>query len=170
MTSSRETATFIDSVVSNRWRSSAKSKTRMAFPRKGFLKSANRRNELYYRIDSIPFFGLSFVLLCAFMTSEPMITRPVMPDLFSGFHSHAVPAARKWDSIRIGITRDGSIYFGNSKVAIDELPTRIRDATLNGAEKKVYLAIDVQVRYGEVKAVLAQIQLTGIEKICFLTN
>jgi biopolymer transport protein ExbD len=142
----------------------------MAFLRKGFLKSANRRNEPHCRIDSIPFFGLSFVLLCAFMTSEPMITRSGMNDLFIGFHPHSVPAARRWDAIRIGITRDGSIYFRNSKVAIDELPNRIHDAALNGAEKKVYLAVDVRARYGEVKGVLAQIQLTGIEKVCFLTN
>jgi biopolymer transport protein TolR len=142
----------------------------MAFLRKGFLKSANRRNELHCWIDPIPYLGLSFVLLCAFMTSQPMITSSHMTDLFTAPHAHSVPAAKRWDSIHIAITPDGSIYFGNSKVAIDELPNRIRDATLNGAEKKVYLAVDVRARYGEVKIVLAQIQLTGIEKVCFLTN
>jgi len=156
--------------VSNELSSSAEPKTRMAFLHIGFLKSANRSNELHCRIDSIPYLGLSFVLLCAFMTSEPMITHSRMMDLFIGSHSHSVPAARRWDSIHIGITPDGSIYFGNSKVAIDELPNRIHDATLNGAEKKVYLAVDVRARYGEVKTVLAQIQLTGLEKVCFLTN
>jgi len=45
----------------------------MAFLRKGFLESANQPNDLYCRIDSLPFFGLSFVLLSAFMTSQPMI-------------------------------------------------------------------------------------------------
>jgi biopolymer transport protein TolR len=145
-------------------------KTSMGFLRKGFLRSANRRNELYCRIDPIPFLGLSFVLLCAFMTSEPMITSSHMSDLFTAPHAHSVPAARRWDSIRIGISRDGSIYFGNSKVAIDELPNRIRDATLNGAEKKVYLVVDARARYGDVKAALAQIQLTGIENVCFLTD
>jgi len=55
-------------------------------------------------------------------------------------------------------------------VAIDELPNRIRDATLNGAEKKVYLAVDVRARYGDVEAVLAQIRLAGLQKVCFLTN
>jgi biopolymer transport protein ExbD len=129
-----------------------------------------RPNSLYCRIDPIPFLGLSFVLLCAFMTSEPMITSSHMADLFTAPHAHSVPAARRWDSIRIGISRDGSIYFRNSKVAADELPNRIRDATLNGAEKKVYLAVDVRARYGEVKAVLAQIRLTGLQKVCFLTN
>ena len=142
----------------------------MAFLRKGFLRSANRRNELYCRIDPIPFFGLSFVLLCAFMASEPMITYSKMPDLFTGSHSHSVPAAKRWDSIHVAIEPDGSIYFGNTKVGIDELPNRIRDATLNGAEKKVYLAVDVQARYGDVEAVLAQIRLAGLQKVCFLTN
>jgi biopolymer transport protein ExbD len=142
----------------------------MAFLRKGFLKSANRRNELHCRIDPIPYLGLSFVLLCTFMTSAPMITRFQLADLFTAPHAHSVPAARRWDSVRIAIRRDGSIYFGNSKITIDELPNRIRDATLNGAEKKVYLEVDVRARYGDVNKVLAQVQLTGIEKVCFLTN
>jgi biopolymer transport protein ExbD len=142
----------------------------MAFLRKGFLKSANRRNELHCRIDPIPYLGLSFVLLCAFMTSTPMITHSRILNLFTGSHSHPTPAARRWDSIHIQITPDGSIYFGDSMVAIDELPNRIRDATLNGAEKKVYLAVDVRARYGDVEAVLAQIRLAGLQKVCFLTN
>jgi biopolymer transport protein ExbD len=142
----------------------------MPFLRKGFLKSANRRNELHCRIDPIPYLGLSFVLLFTFMTSAPMITRSQLTDLFTAPHAHSVPPARRWDSVRIAIRRDGSIYFGNSKITIDELPNRIRDATLNGAEKKVYLAVDVQARYGDVNIVLAQVQLTGIEKVCFLTN
>jgi biopolymer transport protein ExbD len=142
----------------------------MAFLRKGFLKSANRPNDLYCRIDPLPLFGLSFVLLCAFMTSQPMITGSRSLDLFTGSHSHSEAAAKRWDSIHIGITPDGSIYFGHSKVAIDELPNRIRDAVLNGAERKVYLAVDVRARYGDVKTVLAQIQLTGLQNACFLTN
>jgi len=99
-----------------------------------------------------------------------MITHSRILNLFTGSHSHPTPAARRWDSIHIQITPDGSIYFGDSMVAIDELPNRIRDATLNGAEKKVYLAVDVRARYGDVEAVLAQIRLAGLQKVCFLTN
>lgn len=66
--------------------------------------------------------------------------------------------------------RDGAIYFRNSHVKIDELPNMIRDATLNGAEKKIYLPEDARARYRDVAQVLPQIQLTGVEKVCFLTD
>ena len=142
----------------------------MPFLRRGFLKSAHRPNYLYCRIDPIPFLGFAFVLLCAFMTSEPTITRDVSIDLFASSHAHSVPAAMKWDAIHIAVTRDGSVYFADSKVTIDELPNRIRDATLNGAEKKIYLVVDARAVYGDVKTVLSQIQLAGIERVCFLTE
>jgi biopolymer transport protein ExbD len=142
----------------------------MPFLRNGFLKAAHRSNHLYCRIDPIPFLSFTIVLLCAFMASEPMITHAANIDLFASFHSHPVPAATKWDAIRIGVARDGSVYFGNSKVAFEELPNRIRDATLNGAEKKIYLVVDARVLYRDVELVLPQIQLTGTEKVCFLTE
>ncbi|MGB7845426.1 MAG: biopolymer transporter ExbD [Candidatus Acidiferrum sp.] len=141
----------------------------MSYLRKGFLKAAHRPNRLHCRIDSIPFVGFAFFLLCAFMTSEPMISRAVYIDLFASSYAHPVPAVTKWDAIRISVTRDGSVYFRHTKVLVDELPNRIRDATLNGAEKKIYLEVDVRAKYGDVKVVLSQIQLTGIEKVCFLT-
>jgi biopolymer transport protein ExbD len=141
----------------------------MAFLRKGFLKSAHRPNNLYCRIDPIPYLGFTFVLLCAFMTSEPMITHGVGIDLFASSYARSVPAALKWDAIRISVMRDGYVYFGNSKVQIDDLPNKIHDATLNGAERKIYLQVDARAKYGDLKAVLPMIQLAGVQKLCFLT-
>ncbi len=91
-------------------------------------------------------------------------------DLFRASHSTSQVAARKEDAIRIFITRDGSVYFRHSKVRLNDLPNMIRDATLNGAEKKIYLSADARARYRDVAQVLPQIQLTGLEKVCFLTD
>lgn len=82
----------------------------MPFLRKEFLKAAYRPNHLDCRIDSIPFLGFTFVLLCAFMTSEPMITHGVSFDLFARVCSHQ-------DLDR-------------------QIANRVHHATLNGAEKK----------------------------------
>ncbi|HTC41705.1 MAG TPA: biopolymer transporter ExbD [Candidatus Acidoferrales bacterium] len=91
-------------------------------------------------------------------------------DLAIGPHAKSERAALREDAIRIAIMRDGAIYFRNSHVKIDELPNMIRDATLNGAEKKIYLPVDARARYRDVAQVLPQIQLTGVEKVCFLTD
>lgn len=142
----------------------------MPFLRKGFLKAAHRPNHLYCRIDSMPFLGLAFSILCLFMTSEPMVNPSVSIDLFASPHSHSVPVAMKWNAIHVGISRYGGVYLGNIKVSIDDLPDRIRDATQSAAEKKIYLKVDARAKYSDVKAVLSQTQLTGIENVCFLTE
>jgi biopolymer transport protein ExbD len=90
-------------------------------------------------------------------------------DLAIGPHAKSERAALREDAIRIAIMRD-AIYFRNSHVKIDELPNMIRDATLNGAEKKIYLPVDARARYRDVAQVLPQIQLTGVEKVCFPTD
>jgi biopolymer transport protein ExbD len=141
----------------------------MPFLRKGFLKSASRANNLYCRIDFLPYFGLAIVLLCIFMLN----TSPhhgISVDLVNSVHAGSMRAATKEDAIRITVRREGTVYFRNFLVTADELPNRIRDATLNGAEKTIYLAVDERAQYVGVKLVLLQIQLAGIERVCFLTN
>lgn len=154
--------TFPHSVVSNHQESLT-----VAFLRKGFLKAAHWPNELYCHIDPIPYFGLAIVLLCIFMVINPPLQRRYI-ELVKSPHARSVRAATKEDAMRITVTRDGTIYFRNYHVTVDQLPNRIRDATLNGAEKRIYLVVDA--RYGDVKLVLPQIQLAGIEKVCFLTD
>ena len=108
----------------------------MPFLRNGFLKAAHRPNHLYCRIDPIPYPGFSFVLLCAFMTAQPMINHGVSTHLARSPHARSQRAAMREDMIRIAVMRDGAIYFRNQHVKIEALPNMIRDATLNGAEKE----------------------------------
>jgi biopolymer transport protein ExbD len=122
------------------------------------------------RIDPLPYVGLVLVLLCAFMTAEPTVCGRVSVDLFTSVNARPKSGTTKWDSIAIRVTRDGSVFFGYMKVSIEELPDLIRQATLNGSERKIYLHIDARTRYEDVKLVLQQIQLAGLEKVYFITN
>jgi biopolymer transport protein ExbD len=141
----------------------------MPFLRAGFLKAAHRPNYLYCRIDSIPYLGLAIVLLCIFMLNTSP-NHGMSVDLVKSFHARPVRTATKEDAIRITVTRDGSVYFRHTKVVLDELPNRIHDATLNGAEKRIYLVVDARALYGNIKLIFPQIQLAGVENVCFLTN
>jgi len=148
-------------------------KTSMAFLRKGFLKSANRRNELLCRLDPAPFAAIVFALLYIFLGQ---IGTPDVPpykwnvDRVTLQHAQKLPKANREDAILIALTRDGSLYFRNSRVVPNQLPNKIRDAVLNGAEKRVYLAVDARAKYGDVSALLPYIQLSGIENVSFLTE
>ena len=142
----------------------------MAFLRKGFLKSAHLRNELYCRID-LPAvaIGIFFLLLVIFMIIPyPHHGRTV--DRVVARHTHRLPGAIREDAIKVALTRDGTVYFGNWHVQPDELPDRIRDAVRSGAEKRIYLEVDARARYSDVSAVLSQIQLTGIQNVSFIAD
>ncbi len=141
----------------------------MAFPRRGFLKSANRRNELYCRIDASGVAGIFVFLLALFIVTTPSHRGRWGVDLPVVAHPRPVPFALREDAIRVTATRDDTIYLRSMRVKLDELPNRMRHANLNGAEKNIYFVVHARAYYGEVKSVLPLIQLAGIENVCFLT-
>jgi len=150
-----------------------KIKTNMAFLRKGFLRSANRRNELLCRLDPAPFaaiFFAIFLLLLNPYTVTDIPSRMGNADLVTLQHTKNLPMANREDAIWITLTRDGSIYFQNSRAVSTELPNKIRDAVLNSAEKRSYLKVDARAKYGDVNALLLYIQLSSIEDVSILAE
>ncbi|HET6928898.1 MAG TPA: biopolymer transporter ExbD [Candidatus Acidoferrum sp.] len=148
-------------------------KTIMAFLRKGFLKSANRRNELFCRLDPAPFAAIVFALFSVLLSPHMVTDVPVhtwSADRVALRHARTLPMANREDAIWITVTRDGSVYFQNSRTHVDQLPNKIRDAVRNGAEKRIYLNVDARAKYGDVNALLPYIQLSGIENVSFLAE
>ncbi|MGA7225137.1 MAG: biopolymer transporter ExbD [Candidatus Acidiferrales bacterium] len=135
-------------------------------------KLAKRHSQYYCRIDPSLFTGVFFALLIIFMLipgpSSPHHRLPI--DLASSAHSRPMPWAMRDDALRLVIARDGKVYFGNEKVALDQLPTEIRNRIQDGAEKRVYLLTDARARYSEVKPVLDEVGLAGVEDVSFLTD
>jgi len=145
----------------------------MAFLRKGFLKSANRRNELLCRLDPAPFAAIVLAILYIFLGPLGITDMPVhgwSADRVALQHAKNLPMANREDAIWITLTRDGSVYFRNSRSHPDQLPNKIRDAVLNGAEKRIYLNVDARAKYGDVNALLPYIQLSGIENVSLLAE
>ncbi|HXC48254.1 MAG TPA: biopolymer transporter ExbD [Candidatus Sulfotelmatobacter sp.] len=91
-------------------------------------------------------------------------------DLASAVHAKPLPGALKEDAITVVLSRDGRVYFGDTRVPTKELPGFIRKAYQNGSERKVYLRADARAKYGEVKAVLDQISAAGIQNVAFMVE
>jgi biopolymer transport protein ExbD len=142
----------------------------MAFLHRGFLKSANRPNNFYCKFHPAPYLGLAIALFCFFMLGAPSSHGGVPVELVKSAHAHSFSLATREDAIRVGITRDDSIYFRNHKVATGDLPNRIHDSVLNGAEKRVYLQVDFHVPYSDVEQVIDQVRLAGVQNLSFLTK
>jgi biopolymer transport protein ExbD/biopolymer transport protein TolR len=136
-----------------------------------FLKTLERENSLYCRIDLWGFLSvmvvLFFVVMVAQTTYHDMPTNAV--DLTESHHATSMPGASREDAMRINIQSDGSIYFGYIRISRDDLPDLIREGIRNGAEKKVYVSADARAKYGRVIQVLHEVRLAGVEKVCFLT-
>lgn len=145
----------------------------MPFLRKGLLKSANRRNELLCRLDPAPFAAVVFALLYIFLGQLGTTDIPRYrwsADRVALQHAKDLPKAIREDTIWITVTREGSVYFRNSRVPPDQLPNKIRDAVLNGAEKRIYLNVDARTKYGNLNSLLPYIQLSGIEDVSILAE
>jgi biopolymer transport protein ExbD len=135
---------------------------------------AKRRSLTGASINMWPFVGVSIALLIVMMliTGTPYHYRPWggSMELALSVHAASEPRAVREDSIRVAITRDGSLFFRNVKIVPNDLPKMIRDAVQNGAERKVYLAVDARAKYGDVKMVYDAIAEGGVNEISLIAE
>jgi biopolymer transport protein ExbD len=121
-------------------------------------------------IDVWGLVSILLVLLFILMVHVPTPHHGISVDRATAVHSAPMPGATKEDAMRISVMRDGRIYFGNHAVATEDLPDEIRERVRNGAERKIYLAVDARAKYGDAERVLDQIRLSGIRDVSFLTE
>jgi biopolymer transport protein ExbD len=131
-----------------------------------------KRTPLRTSIDLSAFLSVMLVLLFVVMFGNRYPThRHSLPvDMPVTQHSTMQPGAERDDSLVVVVTRDGSVYFSNYRLAPADLPNALRDAASGRAEKTVYVKADARAKYGDVKAVLNQIRQSGLQNITFLTN
>jgi biopolymer transport protein ExbD len=134
------------------------------------LSPLNRKDELLCRIDMWGFVSVMLVLLFLLMPLSVVDGKRASADLVGARYSARMPGALKEDALQVMVTRDGNIYFREHGVALEDLPNEVREGLRNGAENKVYIAVDARAKYGEIRAILDKIRLAGIENVAFLTN
>jgi biopolymer transport protein ExbD len=110
--------------------------------------------------------GLLFLL----MANQPSPHSSVFGfmDMPRSKHSCSIPGALREDALRIMISRDGQVYLGRYAVAARDLPGMVLERLRNGAERRVYVAVDGRAQYGDVETVLEAVRLAGIDKLTFV--
>jgi biopolymer transport protein ExbD len=81
-----------------------------------------------------------------------------------------MPRALRDDAMRVMLSRDGTIYFGNAKVTSGDLAEQIRQHLERGAEHKAFLIVDQRSRFGDLSVVLDEVRHAGICNIAFLAE
>jgi biopolymer transport protein ExbD len=133
----------------------------------------NNRTSLVSSVGSSAFsqsaLGCMLVLLFVFMTYAPS-GHGLIFDPYISHHATPMPAALREDAMRVIVTRDGSIYFGNAKVAIGDLEEQIRLRLKCGAQHKVFLNVDQRAQFGDLVIVMDELRHVGIWDIAFLAE
>ena len=133
--------------------------------------AAKWRNKIYWRIDVYPFVAVNLALLIIFMIVPGVTPRQSSgPELPRSRYASAMLRAVREDAQIVSVRRDGRIFYGNTVIAVDELPDRIRESIKNGADRKVYVRADARARYGDIQRVLDEISKTGIRDVCFFAE
>jgi biopolymer transport protein ExbD len=91
--------------------------------------------------------GGVLVLLVVFMMYAPSDHGLVFNRHIS-HHATPMPAALRDDAMRVMLSRDGTMYFGNAKVTSEDLAEQIRQHLESGAQHKVFLIVDQRARFG----------------------
>ena len=118
----------------------------------------------------IPMADIMLVLLIIFMVVTPMLQKTLPVDLARTENAHDKQDADKDDAIIVAITRDGTIYLKNTKMAKEDLTGQIKDLISNRLDKTVYVKSDARAKYGDVVAVVDEIRSAGVDQLGLLTE
>jgi len=132
----------------------------------------HRRVDYYCRIDASAFAGVLLVLLLMFeflMPASDSDFRQVV-ELTRSNHPVDMAGALREDALQVSISESGDVYFRNVKIPPDELASKIRDGLRDGAEEKVYVIADARTHYVDIRPVLTEISLAGVEQIGIITR
>ena len=113
--------------------------------------------------------GCVLILLIVFMTNTHS-HHGLVVDRYISRGATPMPEALREDAMRVVVTRDGSIYFGNTKIAGEDLAGQIRLRLQSGAQHKVFFVVDQRAPFGDLAVALDEVRHTGIWDIAFLAE
>jgi biopolymer transport protein ExbD len=118
----------------------------------------------------IPMADIMLVLLIIFMVVTPMLQKGVSVDMVAVNEPRDMQDADKDDAIIVAVTRDGTLYLGNTKISKEDITGQIKDRIANKLDKTVYVKSDARAKYGDVVAVVDEIRSAGVDSLGLLTE
>ncbi|TCD06264.1 protein TolR [Erythrobacteraceae bacterium CFH 75059] len=121
-------------------------------------------------INVTPFVDVMLVLLIIFMVTAPLLTAGVAVDLPDS-RAAALPQDR--EQVTISMTSDGTIYLDDTVVPAGELAERLSalaPVQSSGSAPAVTLRADRTLPYGNVMAVMGELNRAGLNSISLVTN
>jgi biopolymer transport protein TolR len=121
-------------------------------------------------INVTPMVDVMLVLLIIFMVITPMLQHGHAVELAKTTNPEQMPDADKEDALLVAVMRTGDVFFGNDKIAPDQLTGKIKDRLANKTDKRVYIRADARAKFGRVVEVVDNIRAAGVDQLGLLTD
>lgn len=121
-------------------------------------------------INVTPMVDVMLVLLIIFIVVTPMLSKGVSVDMAKTRNPTPMQNADKEDAVLVAVTRDGKTYLGNTQMAADQLPGKVKDLLTNKLDKTVYVRADARARYEKVAEVVDNLRAAGVDQLGLLTE
>jgi biopolymer transport protein ExbD/biopolymer transport protein TolR len=130
----------------------------------------NEGSKVNSNINVTPMVDVMLVLLIIFMVITPMLQNKVQIDMAKVDNPTSMPDADKEDAIVVAITRDGGVFLGQDKIAVDELGPRVRDKLADKPGKTIFIRADSRAQYRAVEDAIDAVRTAGVEDVGLLTQ
>jgi biopolymer transport protein TolR len=121
-------------------------------------------------INVTPMVDVMLVLLIIFMVITPMLQKGITVDLAKVNNPEQMPDADKEDALIVAVMRNGDIFFGNDRIAPDQLTNKVKDRIANRTNKIVYVRADARAKYKSVVEVVDNVRAAGVDDLGLLTD
>jgi biopolymer transport protein TolR len=121
-------------------------------------------------INVTPMVDVMLVLLIIFMVITPMLQNKVQIDMARVDNPVNMPDADKEDAIVVAITRDGGVFLGQNRVALEELGGKVRDRLADTPGKTIYIRADARAQYKAVEDAIDAVRTAGVEDVGLLVQ
>ena len=134
------------------------------------LAKRNEGAKVNSDINVTPMVDVMLVLLIIFMVVTPMLQHGVPVEMAKVNNPEAMPDADKEDALLVAVMRDGTVFFGTDKIAVDQLTDKIKDRLVNRTDKRVFIKADQRAKYGAVVEVVDNVRSAGVDQLGLLTD
>jgi biopolymer transport protein ExbD/biopolymer transport protein TolR len=110
------------------------------------------------------------VLLIIFMVVTPMLQKGMQVDMARVENPTDMPNADRDDAVIVAVTRDGGIFLGNQRTALDQVASQVRDLISARLDKTVFIKSDGRAKYGDVVKLVDEVRSAGVDNVGLLTE
>ena len=137
----------------------------------GPIQSARtgRKRAPMAEINVTPLVDVMLVLLIIFMVTAPLLVAGVpvhLPD------SRAKALDQEDKPVQISLDNTGKLFIDQAETSRADLPRRLAEIAAKGSKEapQIYLRADRQLDYGEVMAVMGEINRAGLTRVALVTT